>query len=161
MIIPNKSTIAEEEIEVPYGRELRESTGTERERSRERTDTEGETDDMRGGAPGFGLSALSARLQTDKNSVSNRTVIQLCDTERQSSQMFGVVIDTTGDLAGVQRTALGWSNGKCAEDERLKLQGEAMSVRVSEILSSGLTNLNASFSSNATWWNLRRTSQVV
>jgi hypothetical protein len=28
MIIPNKSTIAEEEIEVPYGREVRESGGT-------------------------------------------------------------------------------------------------------------------------------------
>ena len=83
MIIPNKSTIAEEEIEVPYGREVRESTGTamdEREqRGRDRivmdpfrdqsgersrgTDTEGD-DDLRSPTGGLaGLSALSARLQ--------------------------------------------------------------------------------------------------
>ncbi|THH29548.1 hypothetical protein EUX98_g4654 [Antrodiella citrinella] len=80
MIIPNKSTIAEEDIEVPYGREVRESTGTaldDRERGRgqnsfrdqsgERsrgTDTEGD-DDLRSPTTGgfSGLNALSARLQ--------------------------------------------------------------------------------------------------
>lgn len=71
MIIPNKSTIAEEEIEVPYGREVRDSTGTaidERDRSRERgreTDTDAE-DDLRSPAGGLGgLSGLSARLQAE------------------------------------------------------------------------------------------------
>lgn len=71
MIIPNKSTIAEEEIEVPYGREVRDSTGTavdERERSRERgreTDTDAD-DDFRSPGGGLGgLSGLSARLQAD------------------------------------------------------------------------------------------------
>ena len=59
MIIPNKSTIAEEDIEVPYGRELRDSTGTamdEREKSMEqsREDSDGD-DDLR--SPG-GLGGL-------------------------------------------------------------------------------------------------------
>ncbi|KAJ3543974.1 hypothetical protein NM688_g5797 [Phlebia brevispora] len=75
MIIPNKSTIAEEEIEVPYARELRDSTGTavdDREKSmdRSREDTDGEDDtSLRSPGPlgainGFGgLSDLSARLQ--------------------------------------------------------------------------------------------------
>lgn len=74
MIIPNKSTIAEEEIEVPYGREVRDSTGTavdERGRDRDRmsgrarsrdlsrgTDTDADADEPIGG-----LSGLSARLQ--------------------------------------------------------------------------------------------------
>ena len=90
MIIPNKSTIAEEDIEVPYGREVRDSTGTavdEREqRGRDRigagaakdpfrdqsgersrgTDTEGD-DDFRSPTGGLsGLSALSARLQASR-----------------------------------------------------------------------------------------------
>ena len=72
MVIPNKSTIAEEEIEVPYGREIRDSTGTavdERDRSRERsreTDTDAETDEFRSPAGGLGgLSGLTARLQAD------------------------------------------------------------------------------------------------
>jgi hypothetical protein len=81
MIIPNKSTIAEEEIEVPYGRE-RESMGTAplgrmsaspdvRDRSQElRGDTDGEgvtegdMDATRSPPIGLtGLSGLSARLR--------------------------------------------------------------------------------------------------
>ncbi|CAL1711181.1 unnamed protein product [Somion occarium] len=75
MIIPNKSTIAEEEIEVPYGREVRDSTGTavdERGRDRDRTSqrdqsrdlSRGTDTDADGDEPGIGgLSGLSARLQ--------------------------------------------------------------------------------------------------
>ncbi|KAI0072828.1 hypothetical protein K474DRAFT_1667322 [Panus rudis PR-1116 ss-1] len=71
MIIPNKSTIAEEEIEVPYGREIRESTDTavdERGRGGDRNrvsqrDRSPDTD-VEGDEPQIGgLSALSARLQ--------------------------------------------------------------------------------------------------
>lgn len=72
MIIPNKSTIAEEEIEVPYGREMRDSIGTatdDRERSREhsRADTDPEPDEVSPLSPPSaglgGLSGLTARLQ--------------------------------------------------------------------------------------------------
>lgn len=67
MIIPNKSTIAEEDIEVPYGREVRDSTGTavdERERSREDTDAEQDEVGLRSPPSGGlgGLSGLTARL---------------------------------------------------------------------------------------------------
>jgi protein SPA2 len=64
MIIPNKSTIAEEEIEVPYGRQVRDSGSTaidDRERSHEH-DTDGEHDRI---SPGIGLSGLSARFKQD------------------------------------------------------------------------------------------------
>lgn len=78
MIIPNKSTIEEEYIEVPYGREVRESGSTtidERERSREASGDAGRlTDGELDGASDFpsplsprsppaGLSGLSARLK--------------------------------------------------------------------------------------------------
>ena len=61
VIIPNKSTIAEEEIEVPYGRQMRDSSSTamldEGDRDRN-TDGEQETSPMVGG-----LNGLSARLK--------------------------------------------------------------------------------------------------
>lgn len=68
MVIPNKSTIAEEDIEVPFGRELRDSSITtidDRDRSQEGgrevdgdVATDGEND-----SPMVGLSGLSARLR--------------------------------------------------------------------------------------------------
>ncbi|KAJ7125010.1 hypothetical protein C8R44DRAFT_703005 [Mycena epipterygia] len=73
MIIPNKSTIEEEYIEVPYGREARESgssTIDDRERSRE-MDADPEPPDtasdypMSPQSPAGGLSGLSARLLKD------------------------------------------------------------------------------------------------
>ncbi|KAH7907886.1 hypothetical protein BJ138DRAFT_1116316 [Hygrophoropsis aurantiaca] len=71
MIIPNKSTIAEEEIEVPYGREIRDSSGTavdDRDRGHEHreVDTDGELESAEYPhvqSPMGGLSGLSARLR--------------------------------------------------------------------------------------------------
>jgi hypothetical protein len=78
MIIPNKSTMEEEYIEVPYGRDARESGSTtidERERSREPSGdagrlTDGELDNasdfpspLSPRSPPAGLSGLSARLK--------------------------------------------------------------------------------------------------
>ncbi|KAL4249268.1 hypothetical protein ABKN59_007261 [Abortiporus biennis] len=96
MIIPNKSTIAEEEIQVPYGRDVRDSTGTavdERERGRdsdrnrlrdsrrdESRDTDTDADDngispasLPSGIGGLaGLTALSARLQAEDQESESR-----------------------------------------------------------------------------------------
>ena len=70
MIIPNKSTIAEEDIEVPYGREMRDSTGTatdDRSREHSRGGTDAEMDEVAPLSPPSaglgGLSGLTARLQ--------------------------------------------------------------------------------------------------
>ncbi|KAI0629097.1 hypothetical protein C8Q77DRAFT_1145039 [Trametes polyzona] len=77
MIIPNKSTIAEEDIEVPYGRDPRDSSSTAIDRDRDRTrsverrpgptsDSEREADFSPRSPPTGGLgglSGLSARLQ--------------------------------------------------------------------------------------------------
>ncbi|KAJ7128977.1 hypothetical protein C8R43DRAFT_1026667 [Mycena crocata] len=75
MIVPNKSTIEEEYIEVPYGREARESgtsTLDDRDRSRE-VEADPEPPDtasdypMSPQSPAGGLSGLSARLLKDDN----------------------------------------------------------------------------------------------
>ncbi|KAF9070817.1 hypothetical protein BDP27DRAFT_1323049 [Rhodocollybia butyracea] len=82
MIIPNTSTMEEEYIEVPYGRDARESGSSindEREQSRDRgpdSFSPGFTDDepdsasqypspLTPNSPAVGLSGLSARLQAD------------------------------------------------------------------------------------------------
>lgn len=67
MVIPNKSTIAEEEIEVPYGRDMRESSGTAidaREGVRELDATDGEPDNWDKRAALGGLNGLNARLRS-------------------------------------------------------------------------------------------------
>ena len=62
VVIPNKSTIAEEEIEVPYGRQIRDSSSTamldDGDRDHRHTDGELESSPMVGG-----LNGLSARLK--------------------------------------------------------------------------------------------------
>ncbi|KAI0363111.1 hypothetical protein BV20DRAFT_204698 [Pilatotrama ljubarskyi] len=69
MIIPNKSTIAEEDIEVPYGRDPRDSSSTAVNRDRNgggASDSEREGDPSPRSPPAAGLgglSGLSARLQ--------------------------------------------------------------------------------------------------
>lgn len=122
MIIPNKSTIAEEEIEVPYGRELRESTGTERDLSRERTDTEGETDDMRSPAPGFGgLSGLSARLQAEEEEDEGVAGTRSND-DYYEKMSFGRASVTSDRSAGARMVGGRASVG--GEDEKLRREYE-------------------------------------
>ncbi|KAF5388773.1 hypothetical protein D9757_005617 [Collybiopsis confluens] len=78
MIIPNTSTMEEEYIQVPYGREARDSGGStngERERSRDRgpevfTDDEPDSasnyaSPLSPNSPAVGLSGLSARFKAD------------------------------------------------------------------------------------------------
>ncbi|KAK3986114.1 hypothetical protein QBC44DRAFT_373421 [Cladorrhinum sp. PSN332] len=67
------------------------------------------------------LNALEARWlsQDDSLSSANQTVVQLCGNDRTPDQVFGIAIDTTGDLAAVQRLARGWSQGECANSEDL------------------------------------------
>jgi protein SPA2 len=82
MIIPNTSTMEEEYIEVPFGRDARESGSSindERERSRDRGPDSFSTEDdepdsashyaspMSPNSPAVGLSGLSARLKVDED----------------------------------------------------------------------------------------------
>jgi len=89
MIIPNKSTIEEEYIEVPYGRDARESGSTtidERERSRDASRDAGRLGDgeidsasdypspLSPRSPPAGLSGLSARLKGVENEDDERDI---------------------------------------------------------------------------------------
>lgn len=69
MIIPNKSTMEEEYIEVPYGRDARDSTLDDRERAQGGADPDGDSASdypsprSPRSPPPVGLSGLSARLK--------------------------------------------------------------------------------------------------
>ncbi|KAL5504573.1 SPA2 [Sanghuangporus vaninii] len=61
VIIPNKSTIAEEEIEVPYARERESSSTAVGERNSRSPDVRDRTPDFRGDTDGEGITDSSAR----------------------------------------------------------------------------------------------------
>lgn len=140
MIIPNKSTIAEEEIEVPYGRELRDSTSTavdERDRSREqsRGNTDIEADDIPHSPPGVGgLSGLSARLQSvnneddDNNGNKSEDYFDKMSFGRASvasdrSGGMGIVAGVAGAAAAASRMG-GRSSVGGEEGERIRREYE-------------------------------------
>lgn len=91
------------------------------------------------------LKALTGSLESD-GPVANHTVAQLCGSDRQPERVFGVVIDTTGDLAAVQKTALGWSKGTCAANVDFKTAAELSEAKVFDISAGG----KGTFGSNGT-----------
>lgn len=126
MIIPNKSTIAEEEIEVPYGREVRDSSSTaiddrgrDRDRSMERSrdsDSEGEGAGSGGLA---GLSGLSARLQAvegdDEDGIGARSGDDYFD--KMSFGRASVASDRSNGAAGIGARMLGGRSSVGGEEQ--------------------------------------------
>lgn len=142
MIIPNKSTIAEEEIEVPYGREARDSSSTaiddrERDRQGERSkesDIDGEGDLGRPRSPPSSsalgdLSGLTARLQAvdvDDDDGAARSGEDYFD--KMSFGRASVASDRSTGAAGIGsrmlsggRVSLGDENEKLRRDYEFKI----------------------------------------
>jgi hypothetical protein len=90
-------------------------------------------------------SALQALKQSisSNTAVASRTVAELCGNGRSGERSFGVAIDTTGNLAGVQKLAHEWSQGKCLAQERASTLTE---VTVREIA----TGHNGTSATNST-----------
>lgn len=124
MIIPNKSTIAEEEIEVPHGREVRDSASTAmddrtRERERERdSDSDVDEDGLRPG----GLSGLSARLQAVEGEDEDRAGSRGEDyLDKLSYGRASVTSDRSNGAAGVGARLMGGRASVAAEEsERMR-----------------------------------------
>lgn len=49
---------------------------------------------------------------------SSKIIAQLCDGGREPGRIAGISIDTSGNLAAIQKMALGWSNGECSKNTR-------------------------------------------
>ncbi|PVH83223.1 carbohydrate-binding module family 24 protein [Cadophora sp. DSE1049] len=103
------------------------------------------------------LEALSKTIRNSPGSVSNRTLTQLCGGGRLPERVFGISIDTTGDLVSVQRTAHEWSKGNCAveNDADLKSAGTLPGVKVFDLGGASLASTNATHGTNGTSFSSR------
>ncbi|KAI0665719.1 hypothetical protein C8Q78DRAFT_1063711 [Trametes maxima] len=146
MIIPNKSTIAEEEIEVPYGRDPRDSSSTAIDRGRERSV---DRDGRRGGGASDsereaelsprsppvgglgGLSGLSARLQAadgdeDEGGTGGRSGEDYY--ERMSYGRQSAASDRSAGASGIGARMLGGGGGRTSvageDQERMRREYE-------------------------------------
>jgi hypothetical protein len=82
------------------------------------------------------LHAIAGRLQVG-GSMANQTVAQICGGGRGPETVFGLSIDNTGDIVAVQKTAVAWSRGDCADDTETQ---ETLAVKVFDIASAPLTD---------------------
>ncbi|OAA42196.1 glycoside hydrolase family 18 protein [Metarhizium rileyi] len=64
------------------------------------------------------LNAMADHLQSDSK-VPSHTTAEHCNSELQAGDSLGISIDTTGDLAAVQRAVLAWSEGICATSNKI------------------------------------------
>ncbi|KAF7555882.1 hypothetical protein G7Z17_g1807 [Cylindrodendrum hubeiense] len=79
------------------------------------------------------IQALSKHFQSS-NSHREHMVAELCNSEHQKEQVFGVSIDHSGDLAAVQNDALQWSKGSCAIQGDLNPTEELPGVNMFDIV---------------------------
>ena len=118
MIIPNKSTIAEEEIEVPYGRDSQ-ATARNRGPGPVESDSEREEEASPRRPPQVGLaglSGLSARLQqADDEDVGRRSGDDYFDRASYSRQS-----QASDRSAGGSRLMNGGRTSVAGEDERMR-----------------------------------------
>ncbi|KAL4873983.1 hypothetical protein BDV12DRAFT_205395 [Aspergillus spectabilis] len=54
--------------------------------------------------------------------------IQLCSENGREDHMFGVAVDTTGDMESVQRAVDSWANAECVQDDETTLDIRNMPV---------------------------------
>lgn len=97
------------------------------------------------------IEALAARLETTEF-VPNHTVAHLCNEGRQPDRIFGISINTAGDMASVQKTARGWSEGNCVSNKHVRPAGYLDDVGIFEIGGTNSTMKTSHSSSLASRW---------
>ncbi|KAH8429504.1 uncharacterized protein LDX57_007166 [Aspergillus melleus] len=78
-----------------------------------------------------------------KIGVPKRTVLQYCGTDE--CHTFGIVADTTGDLAAVQGVVSGWDNAQCTTDYESWDEWPSAQLNVSEITTAQETSGSVHF----------------
>jgi hypothetical protein len=84
-----------------------------------------------------GLKALADQLQAN-SSAPSRMVAQLCD-QKSADKVFGIAIDSTGDLAGLQKTVMTWASGSCVVEPELTSESRLAGVGVFDLAQSNST----------------------
>ena len=103
------------------------------------------------------IEAFAKTIRNGPGSVSNRTLTQLCSGARLPERILGISIDTTGDLAFVQRIAHGWSKGSCAteSDADLRISGTLAGVKVFDLGGASFNSTNGTNGINGTSFSSR------
>jgi hypothetical protein len=87
---------------------------------------------------------------------SSRAVAELCGNDRHIQRVLGVVLDTDGDLAAIQKTAFDWSTGSCAILNDSLATGALPDVTVLEV--SGVNNTGTITNSTSFRFGRKRAS---
>ncbi|KAK4119786.1 glycoside hydrolase family 18 protein [Parathielavia appendiculata] len=76
---------------------------------------------------------------------ANRTIAQICGDGRGPETVFGISIDTTGDLVGTQKIAVAWSQGDCVlgSDLACPLKQETLAVSVFDIANATAVSVHS------------------
>ncbi|KAK4447349.1 hypothetical protein QBC34DRAFT_355211 [Podospora aff. communis PSN243] len=91
-------------------------------------------------------SALEFVAQGNISSVDH-SAAQLCDGTASAERTFGIAVDTTGNLAAVQKTVAAWSKGQCV-DSTADHVNRAKDIEGVEIFAIG--GLNGTIGTNGT-----------
>jgi hypothetical protein len=95
------------------------------------------------------LQALKQRV-SPKGALASLTVAELCGEGRSGERSFGVAIDTTGNLAGIQKLAQGWSEGKCSASASGRAETlTGVTVREISTANNGTNSTNSTVNSHA------------
>jgi hypothetical protein len=81
------------------------------------------------------LQQLSAQMADGDKPAAKSMALQLCGESRNADYTLGIAIDTTGDLAAVQKTIKGWSDGTCVDGLQPAKQLSDISVYEAPIIS--------------------------
>ncbi|EKJ70067.1 hypothetical protein FPSE_09760 [Fusarium pseudograminearum CS3096] len=82
--------------------------------------------------------SLSLHLET-AGSIANRTIVQFRDLARKANRVFGILLDTTGDIAAIQETTRQWSEGSSTVGKDVVFSGSLSNAKVYDI--AGITHL--------------------
>jgi hypothetical protein len=93
------------------------------------------------------LEALTGNLRGG-GFVSNHAIAELCGSGRPPDRVFGISVDTTGNLSAAQKIALEWSKGNCAIQGDISPTVTLSDVKVVEMVSSSNRTLNATNSTS-------------
>lgn len=102
----------------------------------------------------FGKPTVSSALTLlGRQNVSSvdRAVAQLCDGGQSGTRTFGMVVDTTGNLAAVQKIVSDWNKGVCIDTGNFGTSRELGGVEVFSIGNHGnvTVGVNSTFGANA------------
>ncbi|QPC78099.1 hypothetical protein HYE68_008851 [Fusarium pseudograminearum] len=84
------------------------------------------------------LYSLSLHLETAE-SIANRTIVQFRDLARKANRVFGILLDTTGDIAAIQENTRQWSEGSSTVGKDVVFSGSLSNAKVYDI--AGITHL--------------------